>query len=118
MPNPPAALFTAAEASRIRDNEPTFSNRPNGVDIVAKMEADRALLISGTATVLNAATTVVVAVGDQFDGAVVLCSFAEAPTAAGVDNCWGAVASGNLTLNIPVDNTADLDINWMIDGRA
>lgn len=112
-------VFTDAEAARVRDNEPTFSQRPNGVDLPAKMQAilDEMLKVqTGAATVLNATTSIVVAVGAEFDGKLAVVSFAEAPTAATL--IWaGPVAAGNLTINIDVDNTADLDVHYVLDGR-
>lgn len=72
-------------------------------------------ILSGTLTVLNGQTTITSSVGAAYNGKPVLVSFAEAPTAAA--KCWGVVAAGTLTLTIDVDNTADLDLTYLIDGR-
>ena len=68
---------------------------------------------AGQATILNGATTAVVAVGASLNGAEAQVSFAEAPTAA-VSVYSTAVAGGNLTIGIDADNTANIKINWMI----
>ncbi len=44
-------------------------------------------------------------------------AFAEATTAAAVNRLWGSVAAGNLTITIPADNTADLAVHYIVDGR-
>ena len=116
-------LLSDEEVRIVRDTEPTFSNRPNGIDLPAKLNAfadevaaEVGAVQSGTATVLNGATTAVVALGTEFNGALAVVSFAEAPTAAA--KIWaGPVAGGNLTINIDVDNTADLDVHYIVDGR-
>lgn len=77
--------------------------------------ADLGKILSGKLTVLNGATSATLTVGAAFNGKPVLVSFAEAPTAASM--CYGVVAAGDLTVNINVDNTADLDLNYIIDGR-
>ena len=72
-------------------------------------------LLSGTLTVLNGQTTITQLVGAAFNGKPVLVSPAASPTAA----AWwrGAVAGGALTLTIDADNTADLPLYFLIDGR-
>ena len=72
-------------------------------------------ILSGSLTVLNGQTTITSSVGAAYNGKPVLVSFGEAPTAAA--KCWGVVAAGTLTLSIDVDNTADLDLTYLIDGR-
>lgn len=74
-----------------------------------------ASMISGTATVANGDTTVTVDVGAAYDGKPVLLTFGEAPTAATIVS--GSVAAGTLTITIDQDNTADLDVHYMVDGR-
>jgi hypothetical protein len=118
----PSSILSDEEARTIRDNEPTFSNR-QGVDLPEKLNSFAASVAaevggiqSGTATVLNGATTAVIAVGAEFDGSLAVVSFAEAPTAA--STVWaGPVAGGNLTVAIDVDNTADLDVHYLLDAR-
>lgn len=83
---------------------------------LADINADLADIIDGTATILSGGTSIVVAVGAGFNGKFPVVSFAEAPVAAAI--VWaGPVAGGNLTININVNNTADLDVHYIIDGR-
>ena len=72
-------------------------------------------ILSGKLTVSSGQTTITSSVGAAYNGKPVLVSFAEAPTAAA--KCWGVVAADTLTLTIDVDNTADLDLTYLIDGR-
>lgn len=118
------AILTAEQARVVRDNEPTLSDRPQGVDLplllntfAAEVSAQDDLIASGVGTILNGATTVVIAVGAQFDGEYAIVGFAEAPVAA-VLTWAGVVAGGNLTINVNADNTADVDVSYIIDGRA
>tara|TARA_Y100000034_G_scaffold136543_1_gene213730 strand:- start:8590 stop:8979 length:390 start_codon:yes stop_codon:yes gene_type:complete len=129
MPN----LFTDEEARMIRDNMPVMGDRPPGVDIVEKIEgvstaggaaqaaadvaqADVDAIVSGVGTILNGTTSIAVTVGAAFNGKRAVVSMAEAPTAAAL--VWaGVVAGGDLTLNCDVDNTASLDVNYVLDGR-
>lgn len=111
--------LTAHEARQLDDYLPSLSNRTPGMDLAAKLDAiinEINNIVTGTATVLDGNTTVVVAVGAEYNGKPVLVSFAEAPTAADLD-VRGAVAAGNLTITITADNTADIDVNYLIDGR-
>lgn len=70
---------------------------------------------AGQATILNGATTAVVAVGAALNGAEAVVAFGEAPTAAKAVYST-AVAGGNLTIGIDVDNTANVKVNWVIYG--
>lgn len=85
---------------------------------LTEIATDNAALVSGQATILNGATSVTVAVGAGYNGKKAVACFAEQPTAAGVK--WLSaddVAGGNLVLRINVDNTANLKVNWWLDGR-
>jgi hypothetical protein len=116
-------LLSAEEARLVRDTEPSFSNR-QGIDLPSKLNdfaaevaAEVGDIQSGSGTVLNGATTAVIAVGTEFNGAIAVVSFAEAPVAA--SKIWaGPVAGGNLTVAIDVDNTADVDFHYILDGRS
>lgn len=72
-------------------------------------------LASGVATVANGATTVVVAVGADWDGSQVFLTPAQADTYASV-HWFGAVASGNLTITVDTDpgNAAGLALNYLL----
>ena len=118
----PSTMLTTNEVDTLNRNEPTLSKN-QGIDLGAKLNAfaalvagDNAALISGQATILNAATTVIVAVGTAFDGKFGMVSFGEAPTAATILSS-APVTGGNLTITSDQDNTADLLVNWSIDGR-
>lgn len=111
-------VLTEQEKRFIRDYLPSLSNRPEAFDLAAKLDAmiaDMSAIISGTATVADGATTVAVTVGAAYNGKPVVVSFAEAPTAAAIVSA--AVATGDLTITIDADNTADLDVFYLIDGR-
>lgn len=115
MPGP----FTLTDNQRrqLDTYDPALSKNPPGADLVSLLE-NLGKIITGSATVLSGNTTVVVAgVGDDFNGAPVIVQFAEAPTAADLD-IWGAVANGDLTITISANNTADLDVFYLIDGRS
>lgn len=122
-------MLTAEQSRVVRDAEPSFSNR-QGIDLPTLLndfaaevsaagdvrDVQDALLISGVGTILNGATTVVIAVGAEFDGAFAVVSFGEAPASTVL--VWsGVVASGNLTITADQDNTADLDVNYILDAR-
>jgi hypothetical protein len=81
------------------------------------LKADSAGFLSGQTTILNGATTRVISVGAAYNGKPVYATFGAQPTAAGVKWLSGVVSGGNLTLAINVDNTADLAVNYSIDGR-
>ena len=78
---------------------------PKGINIaqVARTAAQGSglTLASGAATVANGATTVVVAVGADFDGAQVFLT-PTGDTRSSV-HWFGAVASGNLTITVDTD---------------
>lgn len=118
----PSTVLTADEVAILNRNEPTLSKN-QGIDLGAKLNAFAALvsaedakLVSGQDTVLDTTTSVVVAVGAAFDGKTAIVAFGEAPTAATVVSS-APVSGGNLTITTDQDNTADLLVNWFIDGR-
>lgn len=85
-------------------------------DFLEALEDDRQALVSGLLVIPNGDTDVVQALGSAFDGKIAVVSFGEAPTAA--SKIWaGPVTGGNLTIHIDVDNTADLDVYYIVDGR-
>ena len=115
-----AVTLTDHQKRQFRDYLNALSNRPPGADLVTILEnLGNIAIATGQATVLNAATTAVVTVGEAFNGGFVLAQFAEAPTAADLD-VWGSVAGGDLTLTTSADNTADILVNYLIivDGRT
>lgn len=73
---------------------------------------------SGTATVLAAASSVVVAVGEAYDGMPAVATVAEVDgTLLYVQSAvWDG--SGNLTITGNAAATADTLVSWMVDGRA
>ncbi len=90
----------------------------NGIDLPARLQElidAQNSVISGVVTVADGATTGTAAVGAAYDGKAVLVSFGEAPTAA--TWAFGSVSGGTLTVTLDQDNTADLAINYLIDGR-
>ena len=134
-------VLTTEQARRIRDNHRVLTNRPPGVDLPAVLEtfkdnvqaeidaaevayaaadaviaAELAKVVSGTATILDTTTSIAVTLGAAFDGKLAVVSFAEAPTAATLIFAV-PVASGDLTISIDQDNTADLDVHYIVDGR-
>ncbi len=125
----PAAILDAEQLRVLNSNEPTLGKN-QGINLgtllndwaaIVKAEAEAAtsalsLIVSGQDTILNSATTVVVTVGTQFDGKFAVVSFGEAPTAA-VDISSAPVSGGDLTITIDQDNTANLLVNYIIDGR-
>jgi hypothetical protein len=125
----PAAILSAEQARAVRDNDPTFGDR-QGIDLprllndfaaavktdVEASTTDLADILSGTATILNATTSIAVVVGAAYNGKRAVVSFAEAPVAAA--KIWAApVSGGNLTIAIDVNNTADVDVHYVLDGR-
>lgn len=109
------AIFTDEQKRVLDQNSPVLAAIKPGIDLANTLEAHDAKMVSGTATVADGDTTVVVAVGAAFNAKPVIVSFAEAPTAATVVSA--AIATGSLTITIDQDNTADLDVNYFIDGR-
>lgn len=79
-------------------------------------QLDHTKILSGMLIIPNASTSVVQAVGVGYNGKIAVVSFGEAPVAA-VKIWAGLVAGGNLTINIDQDNTADLDVFYILDGR-
>lgn len=95
----------------------TTTDKTSIVNAINELVTQLGKVVFGQATILNGNTSVTVAVGGQFndtDNAVV--SFAEAPTAA--SKLWTTKdGSGDLVINIDVNNTADLKVNYIIDRR-
>lgn len=107
--------LTDNERRQLETYAPYLSPNPPGADLASLLEK-LGNILTGTATVLDGNTSVVVAVGAEYDGLPVVCTFGEEPTAAAIVSA--TVASGNLTITIDADNTADLLVHYMIDGRA
>lgn len=127
MPTLADPLFTDAEAQRVRDVEPTFSDRPPGVDLPAKMEALRAAVIAelaavaalhpaGEATVLNGTATVIVsgAALAGLDGSPVVAVLGEPDGAVHVLSCeWNG--DDTFDINLSAVTTADRTVYWMVN---
>lgn len=92
---------------------------PRGLDLAQTVrtaaQGGGLALASGTATVANGATTVVVAVGADWNGSQVFLTPAQADTYASV-HWFGAVAGGNLTITVDTDpgNAAGLAFNYLL----
>lgn len=116
-------IFTDEQKRMIRDYSPTLGDRPHGIDLATILEdafserdATLALIRSGTAVVLNTATTVVVAVGAAYDAKPAMATLKEADGAIVVKSAvWDG--SGNLTITLSAAATADRDVSWIVDGR-
>lgn len=113
---PDAVTLTAHEKRQLRDYLPSLSNRDPGADLVTILE-NLGKIITGQATVLDGNTSVAVTVPEGYEGNPVIVCFAEGPTAADLD-VWGAVSGTTLTITTSADNTADLLVNYLIDGRT
>ncbi len=112
--DPTASGLAAVDAQAAIDENNTIADQAVA-DALAAQDSVNAIT-SGTDTVLNGATSVVVAVGAAFNGKLAVVGFGALPVAAGL--VWaGPVAAGNLTINIDVDNTADMVVNYIVDGR-
>ena len=132
-------VLTDAEVARVRDAEPTLSNRPPGVDLAAKINtlaaeakadteanaaagsdntADLAAMVSGTATILNGNTSVTVTaatLGGTFGGSPVQLTWAESPGTGGV--LYATWSTDDLVINCAADPGADTDVYFSVDGR-
>ena len=108
--------LTANQRRQLDTYDPGRSPNPPGAGLSDILE-NLGRIRTGTVTVLSGATTAVVDVGAQFNGAPVLVSFGALPTALDLD-VFGAVANGTLTVTLSADNTADIPINYLIDGRS
>lgn len=119
-------ILTDEQARRVRDNEPTLSDRPPGVDLptllndwASSVSGEVADFVSGTATVLDGNTSVTVTaatLGGTYGGSPVQLTWAEQPTAAtDVSASW---SGDDLVITIDADNTADVDVYFLVDGRS
>lgn len=118
------SVFTEEQRRMIRDYHPSLGDRPPGIDLAQLLEdafaardAEVAAIVSGEATILNGNTSVVVALGSAFANKKAVVSFAEAPTAAALIWAGPADGAGDLTIEIDVDNTADIVVHYVADGR-
>lgn len=118
-------LITLASASGPASFElaEDTDNGSNKVTITPQeaLGADRTFLLPdqdvaplhGTGTIANGTTQDVISVGTDYNGKLAVVSFAESPgTAAKI---WaGAVAGGNLTVNVDADPGTDVDFHYHI----
>jgi hypothetical protein len=115
-------VFSDAEAKRLRDNEPTLSDRPWGIDLPAKLQAllDETLkVVSNTAVIPAASANVILPLGEDYDGKPVVATIMQDPA----DGTLVYIArthwdgSGNLTVEGNATATADVTFAYMVDGR-
>lgn len=104
-------VLTAEQKRTLRDYLPSLSNRPPGVDLGRLID-----FASDTAVVLNTASSVVVAVGAEYDGKPAWAQLNELDGVIHVVACtWDG--NGNLTITTSAAVTADRTVAWFVDGR-
>lgn len=108
------ATLAASGSVRVAVQAPSLS--PVFITALGALEDAMALMVSGSATVLSGQTTITVTgLPTGLAGKPVLLTTKEEPTAA--TSWWGSVTGTTLTITIDVDNTANLQFNYFIDGR-
>ena len=108
------ATLAASGSVRVAVQAPSLA--PVFNTAVGAIEEALALMVSGSATVLSGQTTITVTgLPAGLAGKPVLLTTKEEPTAA--TSWWGSVTGTTLTITIDIDNTANLQFNYFIDGR-
>lgn len=100
----------------VYDPDDLFGADPVSVnDALLSLKSDGGKLLSGRAIVLSGDPTIVIAVGEEYDGKPVIATLGEADGSLVVKTA--VVAAGDLTITLSGNATADRDVFYLIDGR-
>lgn len=110
-----AALTDLDDAIGLRGSLTTTA-QSTIVAAINEVDADLTAQRRGTAVILNGAATVIVAVGAPYDGKPAIAVLNEADGSLHILHCvWDG--SGNLTITLSGNATADRTVAWIVDGR-
>lgn len=108
------ATLAASGSIRVAVQDPNLASAFSST--ADAISAELAKIVSGSATVLSGQTAITVTgLPAGLENKPVLLTTKEEPTAA--TSWWGSVTGTTLTITINVDNTANLQFNYLIDGR-